>query len=47
MLHRTGSLRALKISVGGCDVASMVMVPGQEEGSTRHVAKGGLLSQLS
>src|SRR4029077_5777907 len=32
MLHRTGSLRALKISVGGCDVASMVMVPGQKEG---------------
>src|SRR4029077_14406874 len=25
MLHRTGSLRALKISVGGCAVASMVM----------------------
>src|SRR5437773_7208936 len=33
MLHRTGSLRALKISVGGCDVASMVMAPGLGKGS--------------
>jgi hypothetical protein len=44
MLHRTGSLRALKISVGGCDVASMALDSWLREGTA--LAKGGLLSQL-
>ena len=36
MLHRTGSLRALKISVGGWNVASMVM-GSRPEGGIRPV----------
>src|ERR1700730_17989207 len=39
MLHRTGSLRALKISVGGCaDMASLVMKFLTLYRSARHVA---------
>jgi hypothetical protein len=41
MLHRTGSLRALKISVWGCcDVSSMVMRFPVRRGSAGHVPDG-------